>query len=137
MHTITVKDRMGHLQTQLAAPPFSAEHEAKARKVADLLREHDLWDEREFVTLEIEGETYVVVDVGMRMLTPRELFTAQGFPTDYVIEGVWHENGYDWTFKAFSKDVQISCVGNSVCPQVAKALAEANTQHLIKREAAA
>lgn len=137
MHTITVKDRIGHLQAQLAAPPFSAEHEAKARKVANLLREHDLWDQREFVTLEIEGETYVVVDVGMRMLTPRELFTAQGFPTDYVIEGVWDENGGDWTFKAFSKDVQISCVGNSVCPQVAKALAEANTQHLIKREAAA
>jgi len=137
MHTITVKDRMGHIQATLDAPPFTEEHKAKARRVADLLRAHGLWDEREFVTLTIQGAEFVVVDIGMRMLTPRELFNAQGFPGDYVIEGVWHQDGDDWQFEPFSKDVQISCVGNSVCPDVAEALASANCGHLAVRQEAA
>ncbi|WP_245943243.1 DNA cytosine methyltransferase [Rhodovulum viride] len=67
----------------------------------------------------------------MRMLSPRELFNAQGFPSDYVIEGV--RDGLDSdepTFRPFSKDVQISCCGNSVCPPVAAAIIAANCQHL-------
>lgn len=83
------------------------------------------------VTVEIAGEEYAIVDIGMRMLTPRELFTAQGFPPDYVIEGVWEERDDDWHFKPFTKDTQIKCVGNSVCPGLAKALVEANCQHLM------
>ncbi|WP_417724600.1 DNA methyltransferase [Salipiger sp.] len=137
MHTVTVKDRMGHIEAEVAAPPFSREHEAKARKVADLLREHGLWDEREFVTVEIGETTFVIVDVGMRMLTPRELFNAQGFPPDYVIEGIWHEEEGDWRFEPFAKDVQVSCVGNSVCPDVAAALAGANCGHMAVREVVA
>ena len=135
-HTITVKDRFAHMQADLT-PIFGQEHERKARLVADLLREHGYWDDREFVTLEIDGETFVIVDIGMRMLTPRELFNAQGFEPDYVIEGVWHQDGDDWTFEAFPKDVQISCVGNSVCPDLAEALANANCQHLIQAAEAA
>jgi len=73
----------------------------------------------------------VVVDIGMRMLTPRELFNAQGFPSDYVIEGVWHQDGSDWTFKPFTKHQQVSCCGNSVCPGLARALATANCAHLV------
>ena len=134
MHTVTVKDRMGHIEAEVAAPPFSREHEAKARKVADLLREHGLWDEREFVTVEIGETTFVIVDVGMRMLTPRELFNAQGFPPDYVIEGIWHEEEGDWRFEPFAKDVQVSCVGNSVCPDLAAALAGANCGHMAMAE---
>ena len=132
-HTITGRDRFGHVQASLSAPTFGPEHERKARMVADLLRAHGHWDEREFVTVQVEGEAFVIIDIGMRMLTPRELYNAQGFPTDYVIEGVWHQNGDDWTFEAFPKDVQISCVGNSVCPDLAEALAAANCQHLIER----
>ncbi|SDX98893.1 DNA cytosine methyltransferase, partial [Roseicitreum antarcticum] len=108
MHTVTVKDRMGHMQADLAPPPFAPEHEAKARAVADFLRAHDAWAGGEFVTLEIGGQTFVVVDIGMRMLTPRELFNAQGFPADYVIEGVWQGvETDDPTFKPFAKDVQV------------------------------
>lgn len=144
-HTITVRDRFAHIQADLAAPPFGPEHEAKARQVAQLLREHGLWDDREFVTLTIGGAEFVIVDVGMRMLTPRELFRAQGFPDDYVIEGVWDE-GTGWEnlghnggpqFRAFPKDVQVSCCGNSVCPPLAEALARANCAHLMTMEAAA
>nr|WP_317889634.1 DNA cytosine methyltransferase [Roseicitreum antarcticum] len=94
----------------------------------------------EFVTLEIGGQTFVVVDIGMRMLTPRELFNAQGFPADYVIEGVWQGvETDDPTFKPFAKDVQVSCCGNSVCPPLAEAIVRANCAHLaanIEQEAA-
>jgi len=131
LHTITAKDRMGHMQAELAAPEFSTEHHNRARDVAEFLRSQGVWDGGEFVTLTIKGTDYVVVDIGMRMLTPRELFNAQGFPSDYVIEGVWQQDGKDWVFKPFTKHQQISCVGNSVCPGLARALAAANCAHLV------
>lgn len=138
LHTITTKDRMAHCEAALIAPPFGPEHHAKARAVADLLRQFDLWDDREFVTLQIDGVEFVIVDIGMRMLTPRELFRAQGFPDDYVIEGVWDGLDTDTPeFRAFPKDVQVSCCGNSVCPPVAAALVHANCSHLAISEATA
>lgn len=137
LHTVTTKDRMGHMQAALQAPPFQPEHEARARAVADFLREQGAWDGGEFVTLTIDGGTYVVVDIGMRMLTPRELFNAQGFPPDYQIDGHWVEIDGDWTFKPITKNVQVSCCGNSVCPDLARAIVSANCQHLIAERAAA
>lgn len=143
-HTITVDDRFGHIQAGLAAPPFTPAHEGRARQVADFLRAHDAWDGGEFVTLLIDGDEFVVVDIGLRMLTPRELFNAQGFPADYVIEGVWDE-GTGWemlghnggpTFRAFPKHTQVSCCGNSVCPPLAEALVRANCAHLAVETAA-
>lgn len=138
MHTITTEDRFSVEVASLAAPPFAPEHHARARQVAEFLREHGAWDGGEFVTLEIGGASYVVIDIGMRMLTPRELFRAQGFPDDYVIEGVW-EVGSGWDnlghnggprFIPFAKDVQVSCCGNSVCPPIAAAIVGANCQHI-------
>ncbi|NDW31541.1 DNA cytosine methyltransferase [Salipiger sp. PrR007] len=138
MHTITTKDRIVPMQAELAAPPFDEAHAPRARQVAELMRQHGLWDDREFVTVEIGGTPFVIVDVGMRMLTPRELFNAQGFPADYVIEGVWHQRDGEWEFEAFPKDVQVSCVGNSVCPPLAEALVRSNCAHLVEaREVAA
>ncbi|MFC3169261.1 DNA cytosine methyltransferase [Paracoccus fontiphilus] len=135
MHTVTTKDRFDIEVAQLAVPPFSTEHEARARQVADFLRAHDAWDGGEFVTLTVEGATFVVVDIGMRMLTPRELFNAQGFPADYVIEGVWEGLDTDTPhFRTFPKDVQVSCCGNSVCPPLAEALVAANCGHLAVEE---
>ncbi len=129
-HTVTVKDRFGHMQAALQAPPFGPEHRARARAVADFLRAHDAWDDREFVTLHIGGADYVVIDIGLRMLTPRELFNAQGFPPDYVIEGVWDRRGDDWVWRGFPNNTQVSCCGNSVCPPLAAALVAANCAHL-------
>ncbi|ETX26622.1 DNA cytosine methyltransferase [Roseivivax isoporae] len=137
-HTVTTRDRFGHAQAELAAPPFTDARAARAREVAVFLRAHGAWSGGEFVTLEIDGETFVVVDIGLRMLTPRELFNAQGFPPDYVIEGVWRQDeAGEWAWHPFSKDVQISCCGNSVCPDVAEALVSANCAHLMAKEAAA
>lgn len=135
LHTVTVKDRMAHLQADLAAPPAGPEHHARARQVAEFLREHDAWDGGEFVTLEIGGASYVVIDIGMRMLTPRELFRAQGFPDDYVIDGVWDQDeAGEWVWQGFAKDVQVSCCGNSVCPPIAAAIVGANCGHLAVRQ---
>jgi DNA (cytosine-5)-methyltransferase 1 len=63
------------------------------------------------ITVTIDSVEYVIVDIGMRMLTPRELARGQGFPDDYILEGTLTE--------------QIERVGNSVCPGVARALVEA------------
>ena len=137
-HTITVKDRMAHMQAALQAPPFTEAHEARAREVAEFLRAHGAWDGGDLVTLDIVGTRYVIADIGMRMLTPRELFTAQGFPRDYVIEGVWEQDGDGtWDWRSFTKNTQVSCVGNSVCPPVAAAVVRANCGQLIHQEAAA
>jgi DNA (cytosine-5)-methyltransferase 1 len=136
LHTVTVQDRFGHVEASLAAPEFSASHHERARHVAEFLRAHGAWGGGEFVTITRHGEVFVIVDIGLRMLTPRELFNAQGFPADYVIEGVWHQDD-DWTFEAFTKDVQVSCCGNSVSPPVARGLVDANCAHLKIEEMAA
>lgn len=71
------------------------------------------------VTVVIDGEPYVIADIGMRMLTPRELFRAQGFPDSYVIDR--RPDGAPLT-----KTAQIRMCGNSVCPPLAAALVQAN-----------
>ena len=67
----------------------------------------------------VRGEPYELADIGMRMLAPRELFRAQGFPDDYVIEPI--VDG-----APLSKTAQIRMCGNSVPPAVAAAIVRAN-----------
>jgi DNA (cytosine-5)-methyltransferase 1 len=67
----------------------------------------------------VDGAAYEIADIGMRMLTPRELFRAQGFPDSYVIDPV--VDG-----KPLTKTAQIEKVGNSVCPQLSCAMVAAN-----------
>jgi DNA (cytosine-5)-methyltransferase 1 len=71
------------------------------------------------VIVTIEGEEYAIVDIGMRMLSPRELARAQGFPDDYIICPEF--NG-----KPMTKTAQIRMIGNSVCPPMSEALVRAN-----------
>ena len=81
----------------------------------------------------VDGTDYAIADIGLRMLTPRELFRAQGFPESYVIDV--GDNG-----KRLPKDAQVRACGNSVCPPMAHALVAANLGELIEfyaREAAA
>jgi DNA (cytosine-5)-methyltransferase 1 len=74
------------------------------------------------VTVTIAGEEYVIVDIGMRMLTPRELFRAQGFTDDYEIEPLGPSG------KPLTKTAQIRMCGNSVCPPVAAAIVRAQLE---------
>ena len=72
-----------------------------------------------FGLVTIEGQDYAIVDIGLRMLTPRELYNAQGFPPDYEIET-------DCYGKAYPRTKQVARCGNSVPPPFATALVRAN-----------
>lgn len=80
---------------------------------------HSVTSKARFGLVVIEGTAYQVADIGMRMLTPRELFLAQGFPRDYIID-------LEYNGKPLTKTAQISMVGNSVSPHPAEALVKAN-----------
>lgn len=80
---------------------------------------HTVTTKARFGLVTIQGETYQIADIGMRMLQPHELFAAQGFPDDYEIAP--EHNG-----KPLTKTAQIALAGNSVCPQVAEAVVAAN-----------
>lgn len=80
---------------------------------------HTVTTKDRFGLVTVHGEQYQIVDIGMRMLTPRELFRAQGFPDDYIIDV--GPGG-----KALTKTAQVRMCGNSVCPPIAAALVGAN-----------
>lgn len=86
----------------------------------------DLFDPMRTVTskdrlglVTVEGHEYVIADIGMRMLVPRELYRAQGFPDSYRIE-------IEYNDKPLSKTAQVRMVGNSVCPPLAEAIVRVN-----------
>lgn len=76
-------------------------------------------DRMGLVTVMIQGEPYVIADIGMRMLAPRELFRAQGFDDSYQID-------IEIDGRRVSKSDQVRLCGNSVCPPIAEALVRAN-----------
>lgn len=80
---------------------------------------HTVTTRDRFGLVTVRGEDYQIVDIGMRMLEPHELFAAQGFPADYVIAN-------DATGKKFTKTAQVARCGNAVCPPLAAALVRAN-----------
>jgi DNA (cytosine-5)-methyltransferase 1 len=75
----------------------------------------------------VEGKEYQIVDIGMRMLEPHELFKAQGFPEDYIID-------HDFEGKPYPKTAQVARCGNAVPPPFAEALTRANLPELCDRE---
>lgn len=99
-------------------------------RLSDPMHTDTTKDRMGLVTVEIDGTTYAIADIGMRMLTPRERFRAQGFPDDYVID-----RRPDGT--PITATVQGSCCGNSVCPPLARALVAANCGHLAAERMAA
>lgn len=73
----------------------------------------------EILLLWIRGAWRYICDISMRMLTPRELYNAMGFPPDYIIE-------QDYTGKPYPKSQQVARCGNAVCPQMASAVVRVN-----------
>lgn len=71
----------------------------------------------------VRGEPHRIVDIGMRMLTPRELYLAQGFRPDYIID---HGIDEDGGVIPLTKTAQVHMCGNSVSPVCAEALVRAN-----------
>jgi len=80
---------------------------------------HTVTTKDRFGLVTVAGEDYLIADIGMRMLQPRELYRAQGFPDSYIID-----RGADG--RALPKSAQVRMCGNSVCPPLARAIVAAN-----------
>lgn len=73
----------------------------------------------EVILLMIDGMAYFIADITLRMLTPRELYNAMGFPVDYIID-------HDYMGNEYHKTKQVARCGNAVCPPMAEAMVRAN-----------
>lgn len=80
-----------------------------------------------FGLVTINGTDYQIVDIGLRMLEPRELYGCQGFPDDYIIDR-------DYTGKTYPRSEQVRRCGNAVCPPLPAALVRANLPELCVAE---
>lgn len=80
-----------------------------------------------FGLVTINGVDYQIVDIGLRMLEPRELYGCQGFPDDYIID-------HDYTGKTYPRSEQVRRCGNAVCPPIPAALVKANLPELCVAE---
>lgn len=76
-----------------------------------------------FGLVTINGTDYQIVDIGLRMLEPKELYGCQGFPDDYIID-------HDYTGKTYPRSEQVKRCGNAVCPPIPAALVKANLPEL-------
>lgn len=140
--TITTENRIGLVECLL-----SPEHKAGALRVAAFLMEYysegGQWSELDkplntittrdrlaLVTVFVQGMPYVIVDIRLRMLKPRELFNGQDFPADYIID-----RGHDG--RKFSISAQVRMCGNSVDPVMAEGFLKANAPELAVRRIAA
>ena len=112
LHTVTSRDRMALVSASLNV----GERYEQVRK---FLRDWCAIAPDKEAEFSINGTTYRITDILMRMLTPRELYTAQGFPTSYIID-----RGADG--RPLTKTAQVRMCGNSVPPQLVAALIRAN-----------
>ncbi|MCI9190527.1 MAG: DNA cytosine methyltransferase [Lachnospiraceae bacterium] len=78
-----------------------------------------------FGLVTIHGVDYQIVDIGLRMLKPKELYGCQGFPEDYIIDR-------DYTGKTYPRSEQVKRCGNAVCPPIPAALVRANLPELCR-----
>jgi DNA (cytosine-5)-methyltransferase 1 len=141
VHTLTTKHRVGLVETvQVPLNSIPAHLLAKAKKCARFFHKYLPEHFPHKAELIIIGG-WVLVDITLRMLVPRELYTAQGFPASYQINEIpdpkhLFVNGRQVEGDPrllpripLSKTAQVRMCGNSVCPPVARALIEANFAH--------
>ncbi len=84
---------------------------------------HTIPTKDRFGLVTVKGQDYRIADIGMRMLQPHELFKAQGFPDNYIIDRDYEGNKYP-------KTQQVARVGNSVSPVIPEALVRANLKEM-------
>lgn len=126
MPTVTAGGQhVGEVKTTLATDGYD---ESRAQQTLAFLREYCGEDCDGLVT--VGGIIYRIVDIGMRMLQPHELYRAQGFPEWYIID-------QDYSGKKYAKDKQVARCGNAVPPPFAEALVRANLPELCSVEKAA
>jgi len=126
MPTVTAGGtHVGEVKTLLAVDGYD---EQRAHQALEFLREYCGPESTGLVT--IKGVVYRIVDIGMRMLQPHELYRAQGFPEWYIIDR-------DYRGVKYAKDKQVARCGNAVPPPFAEALVRANLPELCCHKEAA
>lgn len=113
LHTITSKDRMGLVTAHLEGV------DDRAAETRDWLREWGVIGPNDEAVICHAGQNYRISDICMRMLAPRELYNAQGFPSDYQIDTPYRG-------KPLTKTAQVRMCGNSVPPVLVCALVSSN-----------
>ncbi len=112
---------VGNVETSLATGGYD---EQRAAQVLAFLREYCSVDSDGLVT--VDGVVYRIVDIGMRMLQPAELYRAQGFPEWYIID-------QDYRGVKYAKDKQVARCGNAVPPPFAEALVRVNLPEMCEQ----
>lgn len=129
---------------QITLEDVAGEPGSRRREVVDFLQAHfgaptlaEIADpvataagRLKFGLVVLDGAVWRIADIGMRMLTPRELYAAQGFGPAYIIDVTWDG-------RLLTKTAQTRMAGNSVCPPLAKALVAANCGWLAAEAVAA
>ena len=120
MRTVMTKDVLGAVYTRLEKvnENFDLKYWPQIREMLNVYCDYWIADD-EILILTINGVDYFISDIGLRMLTPKELYAAQGFPSDYIIEKDYKGNPYPKTH-------QVARCGNAVCPPMATALVKSN-----------
>lgn len=124
--TITSKEAFADMRTTVVKWDGQTElgYWNEVRKMLNEYCGYNIADD-EILLLNIRGCWYFISDIGLRMLTPRELYDAMGFPHDYIIDK-------DVDGKPITRADQVARCGNAVCPAVAEALVRANLPECCK-----
>lgn len=127
LHTVTTSPgHFGMVQVKLAEPSMELYRWPQVRELLNKYCDYDITED-EILLLGINGTWYFISDIGLRMLTPRELYAANGFPPDYIID-------HDYRGNEYKKDKQVARCGNAVPPPFAEALVRANLPELCGRK---
>lgn len=120
MRTATSHDReaLTAVHVALYRPGAEVGHWPQVRALLNRWCGYELAED-EIILLEIDRRLWYIADIALRMLAPKELYAAMGFPPDYIIDR-------DYTGRAYPKTQQVARCGNAVCPQMAAAVVRAN-----------
>lgn len=120
LQTITAMSCYGVVKTTIckARSGMALHYWPRVRELLNTYCGYDLAED-EIILLWINGVAWFIADIGLRMLTPRELYRANGFPEDYIIDR-------DYLGNVYGKSKQVARCGNAVCPPLATALVRAN-----------
>lgn len=127
LHTVTTSaGHFGIVTVKMNRSEMNLHHWNEVRELLNAYCGYAIAED-EILLLDVNGTMYFISDIGLRMLTPRELYAANGFPPDYIID-------HDYTGKAYGKTKQVARCGNAVPPPFAEALVRANLPEMCGRQ---
>lgn len=126
LHTVTTSaGHFGVVTVKMSRSEMNLHHWNEVRELLNAYCGYAIAED-EILLLDVNGTMYFISDIGLRMLTPRELYAANGFPPDYIID-------HDYTGRAYGKTKQVARCGNAVPPPFAEALVRANLPEMCGR----